>query len=171
MKTLQSILFHRPSAIVIILSIAIVIIGWHNTIGTGSYNYITGEIRCGSRSSCLHEVAHKYDASRGFISMTKEYQHNVDVYRIMLYEYPFMRDKHSFDVFQYPGLGSLRWQNSNPLTLSFWVGGWGGYNEFYADVLMWSDGNKNNCPKSFASLYNWEYVKNEMIKLGYGDNK
>ena len=162
MKTreLPNIFFHRPSWI---FNVSVVIILFMNNIMTrpqATYNYLTGEILCDTRALCLHEVAHKYDQSAGYVSLTKEYQHNIDVYRAMLWEYPDHRDEHSFDIYNYPGLGSIKWLNTNPFTQN-----WSAYSELFADIVLWSDGDINKCPQELRGYYDWNFINSEMEKL------
>lgn len=132
----------------------------------GFYDPILDQIHCTNMKSCLHEIGHKADRHSGWISYSSGYRHCVDVYRAMLYAYPEKRDKNTFDIYQYPGLNSLLWQNNNPATISFWTGGWGGYFEFYADFLMWYDGDYDKMPAGLRDFYDWDLIKLEMKKLG-----
>jgi len=146
---------------VLIFIILLVMLSQYN----GFYNPVLHTIYCTDKASCLHEIGHKLDHEKGWISQTEEYRHSIDVYRAMLWAYPEKRDEHSFEVYQYPGLGSLLWQNGNPLTWSFWNGGWGGYGEFYADVIAWSDGDPNKCPQDLRGWYDWNFINSEMENL------
>jgi hypothetical protein len=132
-----------------------------------NFNYIY----CTNKKACLHEVGHKLDHHLGNISTSQEYQHSIDVYRAIVWAYPQYRDQYALYIYQYPGLGSILWQSSNPAESSFWNGGWGGYSEFYADVVMYSDGKPENCSVFLRDYYDWSFIQSEMAKLGYPINQ
>jgi hypothetical protein len=132
------------------------------------YNPVTDGITCYTRAVCLHEVGHKADRHLGDVARSPEYAHAIDVYRLMLWEYPKTRNEMSYDFFTYPKLGSIFRITTNPLMYSTWLGGWGGYLELYADVVMWSDGQEENCPPQLRGWYDWNFIGDEMEKLGYG---
>jgi hypothetical protein len=155
-------LFHRTSWFFNITLLIVLFMNVGMTRPLATYNYLTGEIQCNTRTLCLHEVAHKYDQSIGFVSLTKKYQHGIDVYRMMIWEYPQSRDKFSFDIYNYPGLGSIKWMNTNPFTRS-----WSAYSELFADIVQWSDGDPNKCPETLRAWYDWNYIDREMEGLGY----
>jgi hypothetical protein len=134
----------------------------------GSYNHVFDAIDCKDRASCLHEVGHKADAYGQNISQSEIYRHDIDLYRLMLYDYPQMRDGLSYKFYTFPGLGSIFHADYNPLNLTFWQHGWGGYTELYASVVEWSDGDPKKCPRALRDFYDWEFINAEMEKLGYG---
>lgn len=167
MKKLLCIITHRTSWIFNLFLFATLFMQFGVTKAEGSYNYFTGEIRCKSRPACLHEVTHKYDQSHGMISDTKEFQHSIDVYRALLWFYTDKRDANSLVIYNYPGLGSNYWQDTNPTHNSF-IRGWGGYREIMADFVMWADGDPGKCTPYLRDWYDWDYIDVEMEKLGYG---
>ena len=165
MRELYKAIFHRTSWVFNISFVAVLFIQYGNSYAQGSYNTWTGEISCTSRETCLHEVAHKYDHAQGWISKTEKYQHSIDVYRMMIWEYPEYRDEYSLTIYNFPGLGSNLWQHGNTLSTSFWQGGWGGYSELFATILQWSDGDPNKCSKHLREFYDWNFINSEMEKL------
>lgn len=167
MTILRKALLHRTSWVFNVALLVILFMQFGATKDGGSYNYLTGEITCKTRASCLHEVTHKYDQEHGMISSTKEYQHSIDVYRMMIWLYPDKRDANSLLIYNYPGLGSNYWQDTNPTHTTF-LKGWGGYREIMADFVSWADGNPDNCTPYLRGWYDWNYIQVEMEKLGYG---
>lgn len=127
----------------------------------GMYNPITGQIRCTDRLSCLHELGHKADHNSGWISQSKDWRTAVAGWRLFLYDHPEARDTHHAEIREYPGIGSSLWQETNPLTWSFWSGGWGGYREFYADCLMWYP-TEEEMPVALRGFYDWYFIGTEM---------
>jgi hypothetical protein len=136
---------------------------------TNYFNIITGNIKCNKYSNCLHEAAHKADRCSGWISQTKEYQDAVNDYRNKLWWNPEDRDINSMYINQFPGVGSPKIPTDDPFTYGFWTGGWGGYNEFYAETASWY--NKGTIPKELKQFYDFDYIettaKNAM-KVNYG---
>jgi hypothetical protein len=164
-REITNIVFHRTSWIFNIALIFVLYIQFLATKDVGHYNYITGEIVCHSRETCLHEVAHKLDHSQGWISKTNKYQHSIDVYRAMIWFYPDTRNEKALIIYNYPGLGSNYWQDTNPIHTTFWMGGWGGYTELFADIVLWSDGNPDKCIPELRDWYDWNFINSEMEKL------
>lgn len=153
----------------IVEAIAIIILYGYLSLykNPGFYDGVNDRIFCTNRKSCLHEIGHKLDAHSGYISKTEEYRHSVDVYRAIVWNYSQYRDEFSLNIYEYPGLGSMVWQSNNPADISFWNGGWGGYGEFYAEVIVWSDGKPEKCSVFLRDFYDWEFIRLEMEKLGY----
>lgn len=135
-----------------------------STYTLGHYNYVTGQVFCYARATCLHEVAHKVDTA----SKTQGFIDNITAYRVLMWEHPELRSEYSWDILTYPGIGSPRWIDRNPLSVTFWQGGWGGYTELYADIVRWSDGNPLKCPANLRQFFDWNLIGDEMEKLGYG---
>lgn len=159
---MKSFLFLFLQTIIILAVVFGIVLAPH-----GWYEPFTGTIYCHTRLECLHEVGHKADSHSGNISQTGQYKNAVDVYRVMMLVYPHLRDSRWLEIVEYPGIGSLKWQNVNPFTISFWDGGWGGRRELYADMLAWY-GNENSLPTELHDFYDWKYISTEMEKLGYG---
>lgn len=135
----------------------------------GHYNYLTGEIACNSREVCLHEVGHKADHVNGMVSMSFNYQRNIEAYRMILWEHPELRNAFSGNLFTYPGLGSQRQHDMNLTHVSFFEDAQTtGYRELYADIVAWSDGKEKNCPANLRAFYDWDFIGDEMERLGYG---
>lgn len=127
-------------------------------------------IKCEDQNSCLHEATHKYDHMHGDISESNEWKQAVDNYK-----------KHALDGYTdasqvsletalltiFPGLGRERGVSYNPFTAAFWEGGWGGYTEYYASVISYTNGDINKIPESLRKFYNMEEINNTMKGLGY----
>lgn len=124
-------------------------------------------IKCEDQNSCLHEAAHKYDHMIGDISESNEWKQAVDDYQ-----------KHALDGYAvssqipletvlltiFPGLGRERGISRNPFTAAFWQGGWGGYTEYYASVVSYTDGN---IPTELQQFYDMDEINKTMKGLGY----
>jgi len=117
-----------------------------------SYNVVTGAERCSDDVSCRHEQAHRLDQEKKWISGTRAYQDVVQRYRDRLWLDVDARDTNSIIIYQFPGIGSPLVAYSNPLSLSFWRGGWGGYRELYASMGSWY--SCRTMPTEFKRFYN-----------------
>jgi hypothetical protein len=121
------------------------------------FNISTAEIHCVDHIGCLHEAAHKYDQRYGWISYTKEYQDAVNNYRSRLWWNPADRDVNSLYIDRFPGIGAPFVKSTDPLTLGFWTGGWGGYTEFYASMAEWY--GEDTIPNELKQFYNFDYIE------------
>ena len=158
-------------AVSVLISLAVTIAGllWAMSwLNPGMYNAQFEIIKCDNREACLHEVGHKTDHHLGWVSRTEKFHHDIDVYRLGIWEYPQFRDEMSLKFNTFPGLGSIYIKSYNPLESTYWSQGWGGYSELYASIVSWYDGKKERCPAALRDYYDWDFIGAEMEKLGYG---
>jgi len=134
------------------------------------YSSFFNYIKCESRKTCLHESAHQYDYQHGIISESNEWKLAVDNYQ-----------RHALDGYTdasqvpvetvllvlFPGIGRERNVSLNPFQSSFWEGGWGGYTEYYASVINYTDGNINKIPENLRRFYDMEEINTTTKGLGY----
>lgn len=131
------------------------------------YNVLTGEISCTDFESCLHEAGHKSDAQNGWISESQEWKNAVDIYRLVTWSNVNDRVDMSIKIEYFPGVGAPRSKETNPLVDSFYQGGWGGYTELYADIVMYSGGDFSKIPTSLQKFYKFDEINKIMKTLGY----
>jgi len=112
----------------------------------GYYQPSTGEIVCFDKNTCLHEIGHKVDHENSNYSNTKEWKELATSYRDGLS--PDNLDGLNHWIYIFPGL----W--GNPIMDS----GWGGYDELYAEILEYSNGNPDGIPEPFRDSYPWERI-------------
>lgn len=136
-----------------------------NGISYGFYEPVTKTAYCTDRAMCLHEVGHKADHQKGWISQSKDYQEHIEAYRQFLWDHPEFRDEFSNKIYTFPGIGSPLVKETNPFRISWWFGGWGDYLELYPSVLAWSDGKEENCPYILRQYYDWDFINSEMKTL------
>jgi hypothetical protein len=85
--------------------------------------------------------------------MGKKWKHEIDLYRGVAWACQDCRDSMSDMIEFFPGLGAPYLKESDPLSYTFWTGGWGGYTEVYADIYAAAKGNINNIPPSLRPFY------------------
>ena len=118
-----------------------------------SFDIETGEIVCTGAFACLHEHGHALDKSLGWPSNYDNWKMAVDVYRRVAWECVVCRDKMSYDIEFFPGIGAPYLPDNNPLDLAFWKGGWGGYTELYASIYAWVSGDRSAIPNGLRPFY------------------
>ena len=140
-----------------------------DTSERGYYNLSTGSLVCHEDEQCLHEIGHVVDKHLAWISRSEKYRDTLTAYLLMTWKFPEYRDEMSEKILLYPGFFTPLLKDNNPTYLSFWVGGWGGTMELYADMLKWSNGNPENMPSGFLKFYDWEMVAKLMEKYEVSD--
>lgn len=136
-----------------------------NGISYGFYEPVTRTVYCTDRKMCLHEIGHKADHNKGWISQSKEYQEHIEAYRQLLWDHPEMRDDYSYQIYSFPGIGSPLVKENNPFRISWWFGGWGDYLELYPSILTIIGGKEENCPYILREYYDWDFINSELEKL------
>ncbi len=115
------------------------------------YNIFTGHINC--TTQCLHEEGHSLDTRnavprwdyREWISTSLEFQDAVQSY---MDDYCFKQGRYIYDelcklMASFPGIENKHTLSApllriyNPTTINFWLGGWGGYIELYAEIYAY----------------------------------
>ncbi|MDD5189914.1 MAG: hypothetical protein PHE50_02645 [Dehalococcoidales bacterium] len=122
---------------------------------TAHFNIWTGEISCVMPADCLHEEGHALDRENGWISETDEFKLAVDTHRSVAWQCIECRDEYSELVMFFPGVGRELQPEPNPLNLGFWIGGWGGTKELYADIFAKSGGKPEGMPEIFRPFYDF----------------
>ena len=118
------------------------------------YNPNSGEIVCWD--ACWHEVAHKLDYEvMGDISSDPAFQEAIVdfLYR----EAISTSEPHpmTWRIILFPGFFNDMY--IFPEDTGFWAGYvWGGYNELYADIFYWADGNFWAIPRNLREFYDME---------------
>jgi hypothetical protein len=119
---------------------------------------------CYTKEICVHEIAHKYDDEHK-ISSSQKYRDFIATYRAILYLCPECRDQYSDIIVFFPGIGSESLIEGDITAIDFWTGGWGGYDEMYAEMAEYYYGN--DFPYGAEDFYDLEYISNELKMLGY----
>ena len=119
------------------------------------YSPSTGEIVCWD--ACWHEVGHKLDAEvMDYISESDEFQDAVMnfLYIQMMYtEGP--RHPMTTRIFLFEGF-FVDWYIF-PENAGRWAGyKWGGYEELYADILDWAEGDIDKIPENLRRFYDMD---------------
>jgi hypothetical protein len=123
--------------------------------GRGVYYPLWDYLYCTDAETCLHETAHRMDYRYlGHISDSAEFQNAVRVYIRVMWLHPAARDAFAERVCFFPGVGAPRYQGitHNPFSRSSWIG-WGGYDELYAEMLVWANGQVDHLPACFQRFY------------------
>jgi len=118
------------------------------------YDPMTGEIVCWS--ACWHEVAHKLDYEvMDNVSQNEDFHNQVEdfLYTQMF----FVEDHHPMAgmILRFPGFFNDSYIMGD--NTSDWAGYvWGGWDELYAQILYWANGDINEIPQNLREFYNME---------------
>jgi len=117
----------------------------------GWYDFNTGQVHCLDKQVCLHELVHKFDwESKDYqISESQEFKSAVAYY------YTGLLDKKNLTWFEnyvltFPGVGGEY--------LDYGVGGWGGFNELYAEIFAVTTYYNIEMPKEFEPFYDRDII-------------
>lgn len=121
----------------------------------GSYNTYSGLIWCRGRFACLHEIGHRIDQRKGWVSHSTEFSNAIRLY--VLEDVVAGNGGHAVGRFivRHPGAFSadpaLRWTAES---------------ELYASLLAVSDGEPAALPPELRTFYDWDAVRSLDMETG-----